>query len=315
MADEVTTVSSVWDAIPNLTVAEMLSDPTLLTDAFGERLDEFQAFDAFFEVKNVNSDIVPYRHATAAYLEDDPIVIPEGGEIPVSDPLATTELLHATIKKYGIGLRVTWEQIKDDRRDEVADELTAKANTVSRHKKLEALAALKAAPVQELQVSKPWDAGGDVKGDLLDAQALILDAKDKKGDPLMYEPAVVWASPTTIMDIQRSKSMDDLYNGNMASAHPLFQKAGTLPSLFSDSIAVIKDFAIPHGELWMGSNIKAGKLAQREDEYTSPFYAEDGGAVDVRYGKRQTARANYSHRRAFYVQHPLSVVHMTGLAG
>lgn len=311
MAD---TIHSVWDSLQYLSVEEMLADPTLLSTAFGEKIDEFAAFDALFDVRNVAGDVVAYRHATAAYLEDEPEFVAEGGEIPVSDPVLSSQKLYADIRKQGIGLRVSWEQIVDDKRDAVADELLAKANSVTRKKKREALAALKDAPVHELAVTTPWDADGDVKGDLMDAMGLILGAVDENGDPFSYEPKTVWANPLTVMDIQRSKSMDELFNGDMRSEHPLFAGAGQLTSLLGDSLIVLKDYAVPRGELWMASTQKPGKLAQREDEYTSPFYAEDGGAVDLRLGKRQTARSNYSHRRAFYVDHPKSVVHITGLA-
>lgn len=307
-------ISSVWDALPNLSVEEMLSNPEFLTDAFGELLDEFQTFETFFETRNVNSDIVGYKHAHASYLEDEDEFIPEGGEIPVSDPVIDEEDRFAQIRKRGIGLRVFWEQIVDDRRDAVADELKAKANTVQRRKKLDAIAALQGAPVQELEVTTPWSGAADVKNDLLDGQSLILGAKDKNGNPLRYTPAFVWANPVTAQNILRSDSMEKMYVGNMASENPLFQGLGATPMLFSDSIQLISDWAIDENELWMGSTQKAGKLAQREEEYTSPFYAEDGGAVDLRYGKRQSARSNYSHRRAFYVDHPLSVVKFTGLA-
>lgn len=308
------TISSVWDSIPHLSVAEMLANPEFLADAVGERLDQFQAFDAFFDVRNVNSDIVGYKNATASYLEDDDEYVAEGGEIPVSDPEGPEDDRFVQIRKRGLGLRVTWEQIQDDRRDAVQEELIAKTNTIQRRKKLDALSALNSAPIQELAVTTPWDQAGAVKDDLLDAQSLILGAVDANGDPLMYEPAVFWASPLTIMEMIRSDSMQDLYNGNMASANPLFEGLGAAPMMFGDSITVIKDHAVPRGQAFLGSAQKAGKLVQREAEYTSPFYAEDGGAVDARLGKRQTARSNYSHRRAFLVDHPLSVVKLTGLA-
>ena len=308
------TISSVWDSIPHLSVAEMLANPEFLSDAVGERLDQFQTFETFFEKRNVGSDIVGYKHATATYLEDDDEYIPEGGEIPVSDPADEEDDRFVQIRKRGIGLRVTWEQIVDDKRDAVAEELIAKTNTVQRRKKLDALEALGKAPVQELAVTTPWDQDADVKNDLLDGQSLILGAKDDNGDPLQYTPAFVWANPVTVQNMLRSESMNKMYVGNMASENPLFKGLGSTPMLFSESIQVIRDWAIPNGEMWLGSSQKAGKMVQREDEYTSPFYAADGGAVDLRYGKRQTARSNYSHRRAFLVNHPLSVVKMTGLA-
>lgn len=307
-------ISSAWDTLPNLSVEEMLSNPEFLADAFGEKLDEFQTFETFFGKQNVGSDIVGYRHAVASYLDDDDEFIPEGGEIPVSDPLQDEEERFVQIRKRGIGLRVTWEQIKDDRRDAVRDELTAKSNTVQRRKKLDALAALGAAPVHELVADVAWDQNADVKNDLLDAQSMILGATDKAGDPLQYTPAFLWANPVTVQNILRSESMEKMYVGNMASENPIFKGLGASPMLFSESIQIVRDWAIPAGEAWMGSTQKAGKLVQREDEYTSPFYAEDGGAVDLRLGKRQSARSNWSHRRAFLVDHPLSVVRFTGLA-
>lgn len=309
-------ITSSFDSIPNLSVEEMLANPDFLSDAFREKLDEFQTFQNFFETTKAKSNIVGYKHATAAYLDDDDEFIPEGGEIPVSDPLEDEEDHFARVRKRGVGLRVSWEQIQDDDRDAVAKELTAKSNTVLRRKKLDALAALKEAPIQELAVDIPWDQlkSSEVKDNLLDGTSLLLNAKDKNDERLNYTPAFIWANPITVQNMLRSESMEKMFIGNMASENPLFKGLGATPFIFDDSIQVMRDWTIPNGEMYLGSSQKAGKMAQREEEYTSPFYAEDGGAVDLRLGKRQTARSNYSHRRAFFVDHPLSVVKFTGLA-
>lgn len=68
--------NSVWDSLQHLTVEEMLANPQLLTEAFGERLDEFAAFDSLFETVTVPADIVPYRHAYAVYLDGVTSIFP-----------------------------------------------------------------------------------------------------------------------------------------------------------------------------------------------------------------------------------------------
>lgn len=116
--------------------------------------------------------------------------------------------------------------------------------------------------------------------------------------------------PTTLTMLKRNDEVQKLYIGNMASENPLFKWVATEPVMFG-SLQVAKSFAVPKGEAWLGVQGAAGFMAQREPAWVSDFYEERGNSG--RGGANQSWRSDYTHRRAFGVDAPKSLVKLTGL--
>lgn len=307
---EITTISSYWDDFKELTVEEMLADLDFLPGALNELLVGEEAFRLFFRTVNAKSDVVGYREAQPDYLNDEMRHVAELGEIPVADPEGGKDQKFVQILKLALGLRVSWEQKQDNDVDAVAKELRARANTIRRQNARESLQALDEAPIQELPVLEPWNNGGSVADHLLDAQELILGAEDEKGRPFEYVPNKLWINPVTASAMLRNKSIQDFYIGSLAGENPLFRGLEGTPMIF-ENIQVIKDYTVPKEAAYLGSEQEAGFMAEREPAWASPFLPEDG--TDERGGAHQSFRSNYTHRRGFGVDHPQSVVKLTGL--
>lgn len=307
---EITTISSYWDDFKELTVEEMLADFDFLPGALNELIEGEEAFKTFFRTVTAKSNVYGYREASPDYLDRELGEVAELGEIPVADPDSGKEMNFAQIKKFALGLRVSWEQKQDNDVDAVAKELRARANTIRRQNARSALEALNAAPVQELAVTTAWNSGGDVADSLLDAQELILGASDDKGRPFEYVPEKLWINPVTASAMLRNKSIQDFYIGSLAGENPLFKGLAGTPLIF-ENIQVIKDYTVPKETAFLGSSVDAGFMAEREPAWASAFLPEDG--TDERGGARQSFRSNYTHRRGFGVDHPKSVVKLTGL--
>lgn len=302
------TINSAFDVVHGLSVDEMLANPSFIPEIFKEELTGKEAQRLFFRDMTVNSNVVAFREASPAYLEDEVESVAEYGEIPVSDPDGLPWQTKP-IEKVGLGIRVSWEQRNDNDTDAVQRELTARMNTVLRKEARDALSTLNSAPIPELQVATAWNNGGSASSDLLDAQELILGAEDEDGHYYEYQPDVLWANPTTLSVIKRDEEMQRLYVGNMASENPLFSGVAAQPILF-DQIQIVADFAVPKGTLYMGQQQVTGFCAQREPRQVTDFYAERGesslGGANMSY------RSDVVHRRAYAVDNPKSVVKITG---
>lgn len=302
------TINSAFDQLNGLSVDEMLANPSFLPEIFKESFNGEEALRLFFRDVTVNSNVIAYREATATYLEDEVENVAEYGEIPVSDPTAG-EWLTKPIEKSGIGIRVSWEQRNDNDADAVLRELTARRNTLLRKDARDGLAALDAAPIQELQVATPWNNGGNASADLLDAQELILGAEDEEGHYYEYIPNVLWANPMTLTVIKRDPEMLKLYIGDMASQNPLFKAIADQPLLFGQ-IQLVSDFSVPKGTLYLGNEGVTGARAQREERQITDFYAERGESTLG--GANMSYRSDAVHRRNFIIDNPKSVVKITG---
>lgn len=303
------TINSVFDQVRGLSVDEMLANPHFLPDIVTEALDGQMASQLFFTPETVNSNVIAYSEASASYLEDDVQNVAEFGEIPVTDP-AAHPLITKPIEKYGLGLRISWEQRRDNEAEAVQRELIARTNTIVRHSSLEGLNALRSAPVQKLQATTAWNAGGTPATDLLDAIDLILGAEDENNRSFQYEPNIIWINPLALSALKRNEEMQKLYIGDMAHANPIFQPIANQPLLF-EQIQVVPDFSVKRDEVFLGVEGLTGFLGEREPQQITDFYAERGNSELG--GANMSFRSDFVHRRAFGVRHPKSVVQITGV--
>lgn len=304
------TINSAFDVLSGLTVEEALSNPHFMPELVLEELTGAEFQRMFFRDVTVASNIVGFREATPNYLEDDVEGVAEYGEIPVSDPTGG-ELKTAAIEKLGIGIRVSWEQRNDNDMDAVRRELEARTNTIIRAQARDALKALGAAEIQEHQITTAWDKpDANPAADFLDATEVVLGAEDENGNYFGYVPNVLLIHPMTLNLLKRNEQVQKLYVGDMAHANPLFNGVSDEPLIFGN-VQVVKSFFVPKGEAYLGQEQTAGFMAQREPEWVSEFYEERG--TSGRGGANQSWRSDYTHRRAFAVDGPKSIVKLTGL--
>ena len=307
MAD---TISSIFDITSGLTVEEMLSNPTYLPTKFKELLlDGQEAQKLFFRSVTASSNVIAWDDAKPNQLDQEMEDLAEYAEIPVGDPIQGTQHT-AAIEKVGVGIRVSWEQRKDNAARQVALELEGRANTVKRREVKDALKALNKAGIPELAVKTPWNKGGKPADDLWDAQEIILGAEDEAGFQFTYQPDLLWMHPATVTALLRNEAMQKLYIGDMASENPVFKPLSQSPTIFG-GIRIVRDASLPKGEAWLAQEGVTGFCAEREPRQVTDFYAEHGDSKLG--GSNMSFRSDVVHRRAYGVDNPKSAVKLTGL--
>ncbi|WP_276652459.1 hypothetical protein [Corynebacterium vitaeruminis] len=303
------TINSAFDVLSGLTVDEMLANPAFLPEIMKQAINGEEVQRLFFRTITVNSNVIAYKEAAPAYLEDDLQNVAEYGEIPVSDP-SGDEWQTVMLEKGGIGIRVSWEQRQDDNGDAVQREMISRTNTILRSEAKAGLAAIAKAPISTHQAAVAWDqAGAKPASDILDTIELIQGAEDAEGHYYEYEPSVLWIHPTTLSMLKRNDEVQKLYIGDMAHANPLFNGVADEPQLFGN-IQVAKSFFVPKGEAYLSIE-GVGFMGEREPRQITDFYAERGDS-DLG-GANMSWRSDVSHRRGYAVDNPKGIIKLTGL--
>lgn len=306
---DIDTISSVWDDLEFLTVEEALANADWLAERIAEEISKPAAYDEFFNTENVNSDVVGFKLDVPPRLNRKADHVAAGGEIPVAGVTKDDYDGFVKIRKRALGLRVHWEEKEDNRINAVRDRFQAQVETTREQNSEEAYATLEAADIQRHSILTPWNDNGNVAQDLVDMRALIKGAKDEKGNKFRYRPTFIIVNPVVTDSIITNETILKYYTGNMADKNPMLNGEPDL-RVFGN-MRIIEDEAVPEEDLWMGSQKKAGFMAQREAAWASPFLPEDG--TDARGGSHQSFRSNWSHRRGFGVNRPLAVVKAEGV--
>lgn len=304
-------INSAFDELDGLTVEEALSNPHYLPERVREAITGVNWADLLFRPQTVGSNVVAYRDRTVAELEEEPEAVAEFAEIPVADPKGPVEFKTAPVHKRGIGIRVSWEQVRDNDMAGVRRELEARATSIVKGKINEATAALRAADVPELAVATPWNqSGSNPAEDVLDAIEMVQGAVDENNASYDFNPNLIIAHPRTLTMLKRNDEVQKLYIGDMAHAHPLFVGLELEPTLFGQ-LRVIKNNQLPQGEIFIATEGQAGFMAQREPEMITDFYAERGDSALL--GATMSQRSDYVHRRGWAVDGSKSIVRITGV--
>lgn len=304
-------INSAFDELDGLTVEEALSNPTYLPERVREAITGVNWADLLFRKQTVGSNVVAYRDRTVAELEQEPEPVAEFAEIPVADPVAPADYKVTPVHKRAIGIRVSWEQVRDNDMAGVRRELEARATSIVKGKINEATAALRSADVPELAVSTAWNQqGSNPAEDVLDAIEMVQGATDENGYSFDFEPDLIIAHPRTLTMLKRNDEVKSLYIGDMAHAHPLFAGLELEPTLFG-SLRVIKNNQFPQGEIFIATEGQAGFMAEREPEQITDFYAERGQSGLL--GATMSQRSDYVHRRGWAVDGAKSAVRLTGV--
>lgn len=305
-------INSAYDALAELSVAELLEAPELFEKALEEQLEGEQAYKMLFRTETVTEEVVKFTEEEAPLLDMGLQRVAEFAEIPVADPVRAREEKFAALEDYAIGLRISNKQRLRNRNGEVQREIVARARTIRADNGRAALAALAEAKIAEFPVDTAWDnPDADIREHIGLATDLIMSATDRNGRQYGYEPTVIWANPVTINRAKRNKTVKSDFVGDMAEQNPLFKKVGQNP-LIGGYLQVVPDMTVPMDQAYIAVEQGIGVEAQTAPPTTTPFY-EEGGQSGIG-GPRMTWRSDYVHTRGMYVPSPKAIVRLTGLA-
>lgn len=294
---------------PQITVDELLADPTYIPQRVVNDLTGAFPEDLFFRQAEDNKGVVAFREAAANYLADDAEEIAEFGEIPVSSP-ELGALNSAYAIKTGEAIRVSYEQRTENKVDAVTRAINALERTVVRHGINAAFAAFTSAGVPELQAGAAWTGGDPVK-DLFDAIEMVQGAHED-GDEnrtFDYDPNTLLVHPQALTKIVRNDEVQRLYLGNVAHENPVY-KGLTDIKLFG-VLNVATSRLMPVGEAYVFESGASGFKSDTIPLTMTPMYAE-GGQSQLG-GPNMSWRSDLVRKRAIGVDNPKAVVKITGI--
>ena len=311
-------ITSAYDG-PQLTVSEMLEDPTFIPQRVVEGLQGQFLEDLFFRQAQDNKGVVAFREAAGLYLADDAEEIAEFGEIPVSAP-ELGPLRAAYGIKSGEAIRISYEMKNENKVDQVNRHIEALEKTVIRSGVQAVLGVFEAAKVPELQVSAPWTAGEPDK-DVFDAIEMVQSAtyEDDQDRQFDYEPNTILLHPASLTKLIRNDRIQKYFIGDAATDNPIFKTASG-DALFGGLrdielfgvLRVATSRLIKPGTAYVFEAQGAGFKSDTMPLTATPMYSEGGDSPLG--GPTMSWRSDLVRKRAIAVDNPRSVVKLTGIA-
>lgn len=301
-------ITSAYEG-PEITVDELMSDPTYIPARIVEDLENAFVEDLFFRQAESNQGVVAFREAAASYLGDDAEEIAEYGEIPVSAP-ELGPLKAAFGIKTGEAIRISWEQRNENKVDAVTRAIDALERTVVRHGINAVFGAFNSANVPELQASAPWT-GGEPDKDILDAIEAVQGAHEDGDESRVfdYDPNTLLVHPQSLTKLLRNEMVQKYYIGNVANENPIFRGLRDI-QLFG-TLQVATSRLMPTDEAYVFESQAAGFKSDTMPLTATPIYSE-GGDSQIG-GPTMSWRSDLVRKRAIAVDNPKSVIRIKGL--
>lgn len=302
------------NAGPRMTVSAMMKDPMFLPAQVLDMSDNAFLTDSVLRKgDDTLSGQVVYYESTPLYSADDPQVMDEFGEIPVtSGSLGIPRVVRAV--RRALGLRVSKTDIDRNRADKVTTQLTQIRNTMVRAWEDALFSALVAnANVQTLATDTPWGSSSShISKDINAAKYVIKnaasDAAGKQKFGFIANTLVI--STGTEFDFLNSAEVAKPYVGNIADENLLY--TGKLPQKFLNlDVMVSWRLAIysPTGALVCQRNV-VGAISDERPLDGTPMYPLGGGGNG---GPRETFRSDITRASAIAVDQPKAACFITGV--
>lgn len=311
----VTQIVSVQDG-PRLTVSELMKSPTVIPQRIVSMTNqEFLADAVLRKADDAPGGAVMYRESTPLFAQDDPTILDEFGEIPVTNGSLGTPLV-ARVVRRAVGLRVSKTMIDRNRIDAVNTQVVQIRNTMVRAWEDAFFSAIVAnGSVQVISTDAAWGAAGShIREDVNAAKYLIrqasasADGKQKFG----FRADTLVISVETEMDFLGSDEVSKPYVGNIADENLLY--TGKLPNKFL-GLDVLTSWRMssyfPSGAIVCQRKVFGGISDERPLQAT-PMYGEGGGPNG---GPTESWRTDVTRASAIFFDQPKAVVLIAGVNG
>lgn len=304
-------LTSAFDDV-NITVADMVDDPTIIQGAVQQALDGAFLDDLIFRRSGPNDNgVVRYRENESPYLEGEPEIVAEFGEIPLlTDGKGQWRV--AVAEKRAAGIAVSYEMLKRNDVGEVEKRIKKLARTMIRYRISEARAAIMAAEgVGTGAAGAAWTTpGADIIGDITKAKTAIglASLPDDKNTLFGYTADTMVLPQATLDAMMGNEKINARFTGDMAHAHPIFRGVQDF-SLFGMAVAV-SNF-MPANEVWVLDSEISGFTSDWMPLEVSELYAERGNSN--RGGATMAWRSDASYARAMAVDNPKAVYKITSV--
>lgn len=308
---------------PRLTVSMMLKSPTLIPKRILNLLDSEFLSDALLRsAADAPSGSVLYFESTPLFAADEPEILDEFGEIPVTNGSLGTPQVSRVVRR-AFGLRVSKTMIDRNNTDMVNVQVTQIRNTMIRAWEDAFLSAVVAnAKVQVVATTVAWSASNShIRQDVNSAKYLIKTAAvdgtsgpttNKLSQKFGYEADTLVISAETEIDFLDSDEVSKPYVGNIADKGLLY--TGTLPNKFL-GLDVLTSWRLsayfPSGAIVCQRKTFGGISDERRLQAT-PMYGEGGGGNG---GPTESFRTDVTRASAIFFDQPKAVVLIVGVNG
>lgn len=302
---------------PRLTVNELTKSPTLIPKRILSLTDQGFITDAVLRnASNAPSGSVLYHESTPLYAADDPQILDEFGEIPVTHGSVGKPMVARSVRR-ALGFRVSKTTIDRNDIDSVRTQMTQIANTMVRAWADALFSAIVANnDVQSVTVGTAWSAGtgSSIRSDVNAARYLIKEAAaDTAGTQKFgYQADTLIISTETEQDFLSSDDVSSVFQGNIADENLKF--TGKLPNKFQ-TLDVLVSWRLatyaPDSAIVLQREVFGGVSDERPLQGT-PLYGEGGGPNG---GPTESWRSDITRASAIFLDHPKAVCVLDGVNG
>lgn len=311
----VTQIVSTQDG-PRLTVNMMLKSPTLIPKRILSMLDAKFLVDAVLRnAEDAPGGSVLYFESTPLFAADNPSILDEFGEIPVTNGFLGTPKVSRVVRR-AFGLRVSKTMIDRNNVDAVNVQVTQIRNTMIRAWEDAFFSAIVSnANVQVISTDQSWQsASSHIRQDVNSAKYLIRTAAADTANQQRfgYQADTLVISDVTEADFLNSNEVSTPYVGNIADEN--LKYTGKLPNKFLGLDVLVSwrmSAYFPSGAIVCQRKVFGGISDERPLQAT-PMYGEGGGPNG---GPTESFRTDVTRASAIFFDQPKAVVLIAGVNG
>lgn len=290
---------------PRITVAQMVKDPLLVPRRFLKLAEnEWIMEDLLRRVPNTGSGVVGYEEETPLFANDDPSIVEEGGEIPLTTgDVGVPKAVHTV--KMARGVEITRETKDRNRTDRVNMVMSQVRNSFVRTWENRFFSAMNSAVTQSVAADAVWttNPNSTIRKDILDAVQTVSEAAvaGATNSPLGFVPDVLVLSRVNMYDLLRNEDFSKHYQGNVADQN--IQFTGKLPDKILGLNVLVSRF-LPAGTAYVMERKTLGGFSDERPLSATPLYEDRD---------RELWRSNIVRRSAVFIDQPKAACKITGI--
>lgn len=299
-----TPVVGVGDG-PRLTVNQMLKSPTTIPRRILSMMDQqFIADVVFRSAGSAPSGAVVYEETAPQYADDDPMVVEEFAEIPVTQGQVGTPKVIRTVYR-SLAIMISERMRSRNNVDAVNRVMQQVRNSMVRaHEKVFLQTLLTNPSVLTFAGSAPWaTASTNISNELVDASLLVTNAvadpTNRPEDFLGYTPDTLVMGTTVAANFMKNSTIQAMFVGNLADENLMYKL--TMPGRWGPYRVLISrqmDILAPLKVIMLERGTVGGIVDERPLRAT-PLYEDK---------PRESWRSDVSRASGMFVDNPKAAV-------
>lgn len=289
-----------------VTVNDFINDPLLVRARLTSLAQRQWIMEAILRNEGPNnSGVIQFEENAPNFLDDDPEVVAEGGEIPLGQGSEGTPRASFTIKT-ALGLMITREMRDRNRVGTLNRRMIQLRNTFLRHWERRMFAEFDSKAVNTQAATTAWASSTTIRDDLSIAIETIAEATlgmdDDSQDFMGFTPDTLLIPTSTKYDLLRSESFARLYElGDKTDDHPMYthQLERTILGL-----TVMESRFLAPGTAYVMQRAEVGGYSDERPFQVGALYEDQNN---------ETWRANAVRRTAIFIDQPKAYVKLTGV--